>query len=208
MGRCRRASRRSRASSCGCSCRGRAASRSSPPEAHAMSALAIGASRGRRAARRAGAGAAALARAAGVRRAARCCSSALVGALAVPAGHRQRVPAGAGQLALQPRDRGARASRPHRRPQRRGARDLDAGEVALGVSRQGRGDAGAARRSSRSCSRRRRRRCAKKLDAGRRLRLPRAAGAAGGRRARRWRCGSRASTTRTSTAASIPAAKR
>ena len=56
-------------------------------------------------------------------------------------------------------DRGARASRPHRRPVRRCARDLDAGEVAVGVSatRSMRRPSSCA--ISRACSRRRRSSC-------------------------------------------------
>ena len=179
LGHAGRASRRSRASSCGCSCRRRAASRSSPSEGsdeRADAGIGGGAPGGE-----AAAAAAAAARAAGVR----LLPAALRRprrAVGVPAGHRQRVPAGAGQLALQPRDRGAGASRPDRRSCRRGARDLDADEVAVGVSGQGRGEPGAARRA-----------CAhpgapaaaarEEARAGQRLRLPRAASAARGRRA-------------------------
>ena len=177
-GRCRRASRRSRASSCGCRCPGRAASRSFPAR--------------RRDERRVSA---ALKRAAPAPELPRfrapvvfgVAAAAVRGAgrpLALPAVDRQRVPAGAGQLALQPRDRSARASRPHRRSHRRAARDLDAGEVDLGVSRPGRGDAGAAR-AARAGARDDAAGAREEARRRQRLRLPREAGSARGRRAGR-----------------------
>ena len=61
------------------------------------------------------------------------CSSPAARPLALPAVDRQRVPAGAGRARSFARARGAGASRPHRRPLRRGARDVHAGQVALGV---------------------------------------------------------------------------
>ena len=142
-GRCPRASRRSRASSSGCSCPGRGRVEVVRRRGSAMT--------GASAALKRAAPAPALPRfrapivfgaaAAALRRARR--------PLALSAVDRQRVPAGAGQRALQPRDRGAGASRPHRRSRRRAARDLDAGQVDLGVSGAGRRDAGASSRSSR-----------------------------------------------------------
>src|SRR5207302_705304 len=58
--------------------------------------------------------------------------------LVVPAVGRQRLPAGAGRRALLAPARDSRASRPHRRPFRRRARDLDAGQVAVDLSRAAR----------------------------------------------------------------------
>ena len=202
-----RASRRSRASSCGMQCRAAAASRSSPSEGARRERADAGDRRRRRRSGRRRCRALPRLRAplvfgvlrAAVRRPRR--------AVAVPAGHRQRVPAGAGQLALQPRDRAAGAPRPHRRPLRRGAGDLDAGEVGVGDSGEGRGEPRAARRaraaagdSRRSSSRRSSRRTSDFVFLARQV-PPEVA-------ERATRCGSRASTTRTSTAATIPAARR
>ena len=209
-GACRRASRRSRASSCGCSCRRRRAPTSSRCRSARRSAAKCttrGALRGTRDAqpRRGAADAAALPLAAGVRRA-RAAVRDPARPLAVPAVDRQRIPAGAGQRAAFARTRSAGASRPHRRPRRRGARAVDAGQVAVGVPRQVRRDAGADRRPR---AHPRDHAAADQREARRQrgLRLHREAGRAGNRGARDGAAHSRACTTRTNTAASIPAAK-
>ena len=158
-----------------------------------------------RSAARAGAGAAALSRAARLRRSCCCCSPALVGR----------------SLYLQWIDNeflqeqgSSRYSREIEVPAHRG-RIVDRSGEPLAISTPvksiwafpGKVEAtpGAARRSSRAALETTPQALAKKLDDGGRLRLPREAGAAGGRRARRGAAASRASTTRTNTAASIPA---
>ena len=56
--------------------------------------------------------------------------------LGLPAGDAHRLPAGEGRGALLARARDPGDARPHPRPQRRGARGLDAGEVGLGDPRR------------------------------------------------------------------------
>ena len=166
-GRRPRASRRSRAARSASSCprprgsrwcrregldeRRTAAPRRSPPRGEAARSAAPGGSHSARSTARA----AAIPRGHRVRRARarvrRACR-----ALALAAGLRPRVPAGAGQRALQPRARGARAPRAHRRSAGRAARDLDTGQVAVGLSREARrlaAAAGEARRRARDARR-------------------------------------------------------
>ena len=158
VGRCRRASRRSRASQLRMQLpdAGARRGRCEDGEAGAMTSAAPCAHARARPRRRQ------LPRVRALLRVRRRSALLFVGAarpLAVPAVDRQRVPAEPGRGALLARDRGSRASRPHRRPLRRRARDLDAGEVAVGVPRQDRRDARRSSRSSRACSRRRRSSC-------------------------------------------------
>ena len=111
-----------------------------------------------------------------------------------------------GARALLARARGARASRPHRRSPRRGARDLDAGQVAVGVSRTSSRRRRTQLAQLARCSRRRRRRCKARST------RPTTSSSSRSRSRRRrpsarWRCASRGCTTRTSTAATTPAAR-
>ena len=203
-GACRRASRRSRASSCACSCRRRGASRSSTPTGD-------GADEGRQRCARAPA-----------RRARRCRGlrapivfgalallfAGLARPLAVPAVDRQRVPAGR---------RAARATRASSRCPRIAAASSTASASALALSTPVKSlwafpdkfeaTPDAARGSSRASSRRRRSGCSAQLDAHEDFAFVAQADRAGDVASARWRCASRGCTTRTSIAATTPAAK-